>query len=92
MGGTNLSTVNDFKESLRRSGFKDIGFTDKTKEVEPSSKKIYVRGVVGYPIIKLLKLLNLTSEAQVNHAKSCIKQYQIIGDRIGIYGIFFARK
>lgn len=88
----NLSTVSEFKENLRKAGFKDIEFVDKTKEIKPSSERIYIRGILGYPIIKILNLIQLTSETQVNHAIACVRQYKIIDDGIVIYGIFSAQK
>jgi len=87
-----LSTVNDFREDLRKAGFKNIEFTDKTKEVEPSSKRLYMRGILGYPIIKILNLVKVTSETQVKNVVACVKQYKIINDRIMIYGIFSVQK
>jgi len=87
-----LSTVNDFREDLRKAGFKNIEFTDKTKEVRPSSKRLYMRGILGYPIIKILNLVKVTSETQVKNVVACVKQYKIINDRIMIYGIFSVQK
>src|SRR4030043_1041158 len=38
----NLVTVSDFSKKLSTAGFKNIEYLDKTKEVEPSSKRMYI--------------------------------------------------
>lgn len=88
----NLSNINDFREKLKTLGFRDIEFEEYTKEVIPSSKRIYLRGILLYPVMKMLNLLKVVSEIKAEYAKSSIIQYRIINNKIGIYGVFSAQK
>ena len=47
----NLATVEEFKNDLKELGFKKIKFRDVTKNVMPSSTRLYRAGITAYPIV-----------------------------------------
>lgn len=89
----NLAWPNDFYKKLENIGFKNIKFLDKTKEIWPSSKKMFiVVGLVLYPILRALNLLRIVSDIGLYHAKVGFNQYYIFKKQIGMYGLFSAHK
>lgn len=84
----NLAKVSNFQKYLKEARFKNIEFTDITKNISPSSKEIFKRGILGWPVYKLKH----KSSIQTNHVKGCIFQYLALKMGAWIYGIFYAEK
>jgi len=84
----NLVKVSDFQKYLEETRFKNVKFIDITKNILPSSREIFKRGILGWPVYKL-KRKNLI---QMNHVEGCIFQYLALKRGIWIYEILYAEK
>lgn len=84
----NLAKVSDFQKYLKDVGFKNIEFTDITKNILLSSKEIFRRGVLGWPVYKLKG----KNPVQMNHVKGCIFQYLALKKGAWVYGIVYGEK
>ena len=83
-----LAGVSDFNKYLEEEGFKNINFTDITKNIFPSSREIFKRGLLGWPVYKFKG----KNQFQIDHVKGCIFQYPALKKGAWIYGIFYAEK
>lgn len=89
------SLIPEFHKYLEIAGFENIKFWDKTKQVTPSSQKLYNMCRFTYPLLKLVKLLKKDSKAlQVldKNAGAGVAQYKLIKVGIAGYGLFYAEK
>jgi len=84
----NLVMISDFYKYLEETGFKNIEFTNITKNILPSSREIFKRGVLGWPVYKLRG----KNPVQMNHTKGCIFQYLALKKGVWTDGIFTAEK
>jgi cyclopropane fatty-acyl-phospholipid synthase-like methyltransferase len=84
----NLAKAIDFQLYLENIGFKNIGFKNINKNILPSSKEIFKRGILGWPIYKLKRKKTI----QMDHVKGCVFQYLALKNNAWIYGIFYAEK
>ena len=89
--GNNLSLKDDFLSDLRKSGFKNIRFYDKTDEVMPSSRRIALYGHLFSPGTFILSKLKLISKNIYEHTIACINQKKAL-HKFTIYGVFYAEK
>jgi ubiquinone/menaquinone biosynthesis C-methylase UbiE len=88
----NLASVNEFQKNLEELGFKNIEFKDITKNISPSSKRMYLAGVSLYPYGKILEWIGIRNKTLTNNIIGAIYQYKVRKKNIGIYGIFYAKK
>ena len=88
----NLATVGGFTASLKEARFKNIDFVDKTLAILPSSKIMYRRCLVGYPLARILARLGVVSPRLVKNTQAGIVQYLAIRRGLGVYGVFYAEK
>lgn len=88
----NLSDVDQFKKKLEKAGFKRIDYWDKTKEILPSSKKLYYMCKISYPFLKIGEKLKVTSPMLTNNNLSGIVQYRAIRSGLGGYFVFYGEK
>ncbi len=86
------TTATEFHEKLEKIGFKKIEFEDKTQEVLPSSRKIYLINMALYPFVRILNLIKVLSDTNTLDIKASLNQYHIFKKQIGLYGIFSAQK
>jgi len=86
------TTVSEFHEKLAKIGFKKIEFEDRTQEVLPSSRRIYLINMVLYPFVRILNLIKVLSDTNTLDIKASLNQYHIFKKQIGLYGIFSAQK
>ena len=56
---------------MEEAGFENIEFTDITKNIIPSSREIFKRGIFGWPVYKLKG----KNQIQMDHVKGFIFQY-----------------
>jgi len=87
----NLSLKDDFLNDLRRVGFKNIKFYDKTDEVMPSSRRIALYGNLFFTTTFISRKLKLVSKNLYEHVVACMNQRKII-QKFTIYGVFYAEK
>lgn len=87
----NLLTLAEFQRMLKEAGFKNINCIDKTKEIEPSSKRMFiVMGKLVRTILKILEFLKLHTSSGGTIAT--VNQYYIFKRRIATYNLFLAEK
>jgi len=89
--GDNLSLKDDFLNDLRKAGFKNIRFYNKTHEVMPSSRRIALHGYLFFPFTFILSKLKLISKNIHEHTVACINQKKTFYN-FTIYGVFYAEK
>jgi len=87
----NLSSKDDFLEDLRKVGFKNIRFYNKTSEVMPSSRRMATYGYLSFPLTFILSRLKLISKNVHEHTIGCINQKKTFY-KFTIYGVFYAQK
>ncbi len=87
----NLAHVDDFTADLEDLGFTDVNVRDVKENVMPSSKSLYYFSIFGYPIAKILQLINVKTETQVANAVACYYQYKALKKDLCTYGIVTAK-
>lgn len=83
----NVSTTEDFQESLEQAGFKDVAFHNLAEHIKKSTEKLYYRNLPFYPLAFLKAKLGLGRENF-----SPIYQKALFAKRIATYGAFVAVK
>ncbi len=87
----NLSTFNEFKNKLELSGFKNIQYFDKTKEILPSSQKMYFKiGKFLGAIFKLTEIFKIKKSH--GGTKAVVSQYCAFKKGFVKYYLFLADK
>jgi tocopherol O-methyltransferase len=86
-----LSHKDDFLDDLRKAGFKNIEFYDKTDEVIPSSRRIAFYGYLFFPLSFMLSKLRLISKNLHENSVSMINQSKTFHN-FAVYGVFVAEK
>ena len=87
----NFSHKDDFLNDLRKAGFKNIKFYDKTDEVIPSSRRIALYGYLFSPFFCILSKLRIIPKDIHEMAIACINQKKTFHS-FTIYGVFVAEK
>ena len=88
----NMTTPQEFEESMQQTGFSSIDYRDITVYAQPSSKRLYYTAILTYPMEKIMSLFKLRSAVQSGNFNACFGQYHVLHDGIGCYGMFSARK
>lgn len=88
----NLATVNGFKDSMRKVGFKKIESEDVVKNILPFSRWLYKGGMLAYPLAKLLEWLKIRSKEGTGNVVAAIWQYHAINKNLATYEIFLGTK
>lgn len=88
----NLSSMDDFFKHLNDLGFKNISFRDITQHIAPSSERMYWATVWCYPFARLMQLLGIRDELQMNNMKAAFYQRLALQQKLWTYGIFYAEK
>lgn len=87
-----LDQVQTFEAGLKREDFKDIHFLDITKNILPSSYRLYWYSWPAIPLSKIGEWLGLRSSLQTANLYSARCQYQTLKKGFWHYGIFYAKK
>jgi tocopherol O-methyltransferase len=74
-GCEKLATIDSFTGAMNNIGFKDINTTDITKNVLPSSKRLYHVSFVGIPFYTLLQWLGWGSKTKTANLIAARDQY-----------------
>ena len=88
----NLWGKNRFEEDLKDIGFKNIDFTDGSKNVVPSSKRMYKASKLSGFGAKILEALRIRNKTQNKNVLAARYQYPLLLDGAWIYGIWIAEK
>ena len=89
----NIASVNGFRNDLKKAGFKNIRFFDKSHDIEKTSKRIYRLGIMGYPFTFLLSFFGIIPKNVHGNTIAMLNQKKLMVDRrlVG-YGVFVAEK
>jgi tocopherol O-methyltransferase len=88
----NLVTKQDFMVDLQKTGFKNIEFFDKSREVKKSSERIYKESLLVYPIGWLLRKIRLIPQSMYDLLVGGIYQKKFGDTERLVYGVFVAEK
>lgn len=88
----NLAKIDELKKWLKESGFRNIKFWDKSQEVKRSSRILYTRILLFYPIAKLLHLFHFIPELLMKNSRAGIAQWKIAKSGFVAYGVFYGEK
>jgi cyclopropane fatty-acyl-phospholipid synthase-like methyltransferase len=87
-----LATVEEFRDALHGAGFRNVEFVDETAYIMPSARRIYLRGLLAYPLAIVLARMGIVTPVQVGHVRASIRQYALLNARVGRYGTFVAQR
>lgn len=87
-----LETIRNFEGYLSEVGFKNISFSDVTKNVMPSSRKLYLYSFPGLVFGKIAELLKIRTKTQMANIVTAYNQYKALKTDLWKYGIFYAEK
>ena len=87
-----MVSCREFSEALSAAGLTSLSISDQTDQIMPSSKRIFIRAVIAYPIIKVLAFLRIATQGQVQHVISSLHQYTVWRKGICNYRVFLASK
>lgn len=88
----NLASINEFQKYLEELNFKNIELKEVTKNVMPSSKRMYIASLFAYPIGKFLEWARIRTEMQTKNIISAYYQHITLKRGLWTYGIFYAEK
>lgn len=88
----NTTTVKEFRDHLKDFGYQNIKFFDKTREVLPSSKRLYIMCRLAYPLASLLERFKLIDKMLKDNILAGIFQQELVKRDLAIYGVFYAEK
>jgi len=86
-----LAERETFEKWLKFTGFQEVEWFDKTKNILKISKKISSLAKMLLPLSGVLGFLGIR-EIGTPHVKAFINQYYAWRDGLGVYGMFSARK
>lgn len=87
-----LSSHEEFNEYLQEIGFVNVSFQNVTKNVLPSSRRMFVFSVAAYPLAKLMQWLKLRTDVQMKNLLSAYYQKLALDRGLWQYGIYYAKK
>jgi cyclopropane fatty-acyl-phospholipid synthase-like methyltransferase len=88
----NLDMVDQFKKSLREVGFRNIKYWEKTREIMPSLRRLYVLSLICYPLFLLSGKLRITKDALTKSSRAGIALFKLVKLGLAGYGVFYAEK
>lgn len=87
----NLATKSEFKNKMESAGFKNVQIIDKTKEVLPSSRKMYI--MIGRFLKFFFKIIEFLKIKESHGGTSAvINQYCAFKNKIVEYHLFLGQK
>lgn len=87
-----LASADLFREEMAEVGFRDMRFLDKTEETKPSSKILYKRTRLFYPVVSFLNWLHIISNVLIKNSIAGIAQWELVKGGIICYGVFYGEK
>lgn len=88
----NLVTVDAFRDQMRQAGFVNVSYTDKLQSVLEAVRRIYLRGIAGYPLTLVLSGLGIIPREIHGHTITAVEQKRMADRGIVTYGVFVAEK
>ncbi|MEK7996218.1 MAG: methyltransferase domain-containing protein [Planctomycetota bacterium] len=87
-----LATFGEFREHLLSAGFIDVNIDEATANIYPSSRRLYLTGVITGPLAILFRGVGLHTRMAHGNWKSSILQYRALKRSTWRYGIFSGRR
>lgn len=91
-GVDSLETVGAFENHLYNNGFQQINFRNITKNVLPSSRRLYFISFPATAFSKVGEWLGLRHKIQTENIRSAYFQYTTLKKGLWCYGIFSGKK
>lgn len=88
----NIAKIDDFKKLMQEVGFKNVKFWDTTEEAKPSSKIMFRRVLLFYPLAKILHEFGLISAVVFKNSLAGIAQYRLVQKGAVGYEVFYGEK
>lgn len=88
----NVHSSNAIEKMLKKAGFNNIEFIDKTKYFTKNASLINLTGQFAYPVMKLLKMLNIVSDIELEYAQGAVNYKKMIDLGFIKYGVFYCKK
>ncbi len=87
-----VDSIDTFSRYLRKAGFMNISYEDITKNVMPSSKRLYICSYPAFIWGKIAKLFRQRTDVENAHIITAFYQYKTLKRGLWQYGIFYAEK
>lgn len=87
-----LESLKSFNGHLHNAGFVNIEYEDITKNVTPSSRRLFLLSIISWPFAKILQLMRKRSKIQNDNLSGAFFQYLVLKLKLGSYGMFYAEK
>ncbi len=87
-----LETSHDFENYSKNAGFNKISFSDITKNVMPSSKRMYLHSLPALFLGKVAEFVGVRTKVQTGNIFSAYYQHKVLRKGLCKYGIFYAEK
>ncbi len=87
-----LESIENFKSFLHDAGFVNIEFENISRNVAPSSKRLFYRSLLALPVAKISELNGVRNKIQNDNIIGAIFQYLSLKLSLANYGIFYAEK
>lgn len=87
-----LETQDNFEAFSKNIGFREISFTDVTKKVMPSSKRLYKYSFPAMFFGKIAEFLKVRTKTQTGNIIAARYQHTALLSGLWKYGIFYATK
>jgi tocopherol O-methyltransferase len=88
----NLALDYSFEKSLKNVGFKNIQRWDKTSEVRPSSRRMYLMCLISYYMFKVAERFTTIDDVLIKSVLAGVAQYQAVKRELCTYLVFSAEK
>ncbi len=88
----NIVSAKEFEKDLKHAGFKNIELKNITKNIIPSSRRMYLGSIFIYPLYKLLQLAGKRTQTQTKTIASAYHQYRALKKGLWEYIIISAHK
>jgi len=86
------NTIQEIIESFTKVGFKNVKFINKTRAIKKNINTIYIRGLIAYPFLKMLRFFRLISQVELENAYAPLNQKKTYEKGLFGYGMFYAEK
>lgn len=87
-----LETRHNFERYLRGAGFDPLTFTDITRHVWPSSRRLFLHSLYGLPLGKLAQLVGLRGPRQTGNIIGARYQHVATWLNLAVYGVLSAER
>ena len=85
-----LITKQEFRNHLKNNGFGNIEYFDISKNVEPSSRKLFFRSLLALPAAKIAYWQGYRNRIQNENILGAINQYLTVRLELCEYGMYYA--